>query len=79
MSFKQGFKETEFGIIPQDWELDILKNRTDIIMGQSPPSIFYNNEGIGIPFKQGRKTFGDKYHTIDTWCTQPKRIAKKYR
>jgi len=77
MNFKQGFKETEFGIIPQDWELDILKSRTDIIMGQSPPSKFYNNEGIGIPFMQGRKTFGDKYPTIDTWCTQPKRIAKQ--
>jgi type I restriction enzyme S subunit len=78
MSSRKGFKETEFGIIPQDWELDILKNRTDIIMGQSPPSKFYNNKGIGIPFMQGRKTFGDKYHTIDTWCTQPKRIAKQY-
>ena len=77
MSSDQGFKETEFGIIPQDWELDILKNRTDIIMGQSPPSKFYNNKGIGIPFMQGRKTFGDKYHTIDTWCTRPKRIAKQ--
>lgn len=77
MSSRQGFKETEFGIIPQDWELDILKNRADIIMGQSPPSKFYNNKGIGIPFMQGRKTFGDKYHTIDTWCTQPKRIAKQ--
>jgi len=77
MNSKQGFKETKFGLIPKDWELDILKNRTDITMGQSPSSIFYNNKGIGIPFMQGRKTFGDKYNTIDAWCTQPKRIAKK--
>lgn len=77
MNSKQGFKETKFGLIPKDWELDILKNRTDITMGQSPSSVFYNNKGIGIPFMQGRKTFGDKYNTIDSWCTQPKRIAKK--
>lgn len=77
MSSRQEFKETELGIYAQDWKLDILKNRADIIMGQSPSSKFYNNKGIGIPFMQGRKAFGDKYHTIDTWCTQPKRIAKQ--
>jgi len=77
MSSRQEFKEKEFGIFAQDWKLDILKNRADVIMGQSPPSKFYNNKGIGIPFMQGRKTFGDKYHIIDTWCTQPKRIAKQ--
>jgi len=77
MSSRQEFKEKEFGIFAQDWKLDILKNRVDIIMGQSPPSKFYNNKGIGIPFMQGRKTFRDKYHIIDTWCTQPKRIAKQ--
>jgi type I restriction enzyme S subunit len=71
------FKETEIGLIPKDWNLFELKDKVNITMGQSPKSKFYNSDGIGIPFMQGRKTFGSKYHTIDTWCTDPKRLAKK--
>jgi type I restriction enzyme S subunit len=71
------WKETEIGRIPADWDIDFLKNQSEIIMGQSPSSKYYNYEGKGLAFMQGRTTFGDKYHTIDTWCTDPKRIAKK--
>lgn len=72
-----GYKDTEVGRIPIEWEVSQLVDNAEITMGQSPKSEFYNNEGIGIPFMQGRKTFGDKYHEIDTWCTDPKRFAKK--
>jgi type I restriction enzyme, S subunit len=71
------FKESEVGLIPEDWNINELKSRAIITMGQSPKSDTYNNVKIGIPFMQGRKTFGDKYPHIDTWCTDPKRIAKK--
>ncbi|GAA3650082.1 restriction endonuclease subunit S [Asaccharospora irregularis] len=71
------FKETEVGRIPQEWELYELKDKANITMGQSPRSEFYNNNREGIPFMQGRTTFGDKYHTIDTWCTDPKKYAKQ--
>jgi type I restriction enzyme S subunit len=59
------------------WDNYILKEKVDIVMGQSPKSEFYNNTNKGIPFLQGRTTFGDKYNYIDTWCTEPKKIAKK--
>lgn len=71
------FKETEVGRILKEWELYELKDKVNIIMGQSPKSEFYNNNHEGIPFMQGRTTFGDKYHTIDTWCTDPKKYAKQ--
>lgn len=77
MKANQGFKETEIGLIPEDWDVDILKNRANIIMGQSPKSKFYNSDAKGMPFMQGRKTFGEKYPTIDTWCTEPKKKANK--
>lgn len=72
-----GFKESEVGLIPEDWDVVELKLKASITMGQSPKSESYNSEGLGIPFMQGRKTFGDKYHDIDTWCTDPKRLANK--
>ncbi len=49
----------------------------DIKMGQSPSGKDLNSDGNGIPFLQGRKTFGRIYPTIDTWTTNPKKIGKK--
>ena len=54
-----------------------LKDIADINMGQSPSGSSYNNNGRGIPFLQGNKTFGFLYPTIDTWTTEPKKIGKK--
>lgn len=54
-----------------------LKDIADINMGQSPSGSSYNNNGRGIPFLQGNKTFGFLYPTIDTWTTEPKKFGKK--
>ena len=53
-----------------------LKDIADITMGQSPKGQSYNNKKDGKAFLQGRKTFGRMYPTIDTWTTEPKKIAK---
>ena len=47
-----------------------------IKMGQSPAGKDLNTDGEGVPFLQGRKTFGRIYPTIDTWTTAPKKIGK---
>lgn len=54
-----------------------LKDECYIVMGQSPSSTNYNSDEIGTPFMQGRKTFGAKYPTIDTWTTKLTKIAQK--
>ena len=51
----------------------MLKKLSDIAiitMGQSPSSSAYNTSFIGLPFLQGRTTFGDKYPRFDTWTSQ---------
>lgn len=51
----------------------MLKKLSDIAiitMGQSPSSSAYNTCCIGLPFLQGRTTFGDKYPYFETWTTQ---------
>ncbi len=48
-----------------------------LIMGQSPPSSSYNTEGLGLPFYQGKKEFGDQYPTPEVFCTAPNKIAEK--
>ena len=47
-----------------------LSDISDITMGQSPKSSAYNNDRNGLPFLQGRTTFGDKYPYFDTWTTE---------
>ena len=47
-----------------------LSDISIITMGQSPKSSAYNNEELGLPFLQGRTTFGDKYPYFDTWTTE---------
>lgn len=62
--------------IPEGWSWAQLGKYTTIIMGQSPPSASYNEEGEGIPFFQGKADFGP-FHPIPVkWCTQPSKTAE---
>lgn len=48
-----------------------------VVLGQSPASSSYNEEGNGEPFFQGKTEFGALYPTVRKWCTEPKKFAKK--
>jgi len=60
-----------------EWKEYKLGDFAVINMGQSPKSEFYNTEKIGLPFLQGNRTFGNKYPYFDTYCSEPKKVAKK--
>ena len=70
------FKETPIGKIPKTWKVVRLKEISDLIMGQSPPSSTYNKEGKGIPFLQGKMEFGDVYPSPVIYCSKPIKIAE---
>lgn len=75
--FPSEFEESELGPIPKEWTTSALGNRFDIVMGQSPPSHTYNEEGKGTPFYQGRRDFGARFPSIRVYCTEPTRFARK--
>ena len=54
-----------------------LSNIAEIIMGQSPDSAYYNENGVGLPFFQGKADFGSKYTNVSYWTTKPSKTAKK--
>lgn len=59
------------------WETKKLGDVCDVIAGQSPEGKFYNAEGKGMPFYQGKKDFGDKFiEAPTTWTTHTTKIAK---
>ena len=59
------------------WKTKKLGDVCEVIAGQSPEGKFYNAEGKGMPFYQGKKDFGDKFiEAPTTWTTQTTKIAK---
>ena len=53
-----------------------LSSVAEIIMGQSPPSDTYNDQGEGLPFYQGKTDFGLKYPAPRLYCTAPQKTAE---
>lgn len=58
-------------------EVNKLKECCTIIAGQSPESKYYNSNGDGLPFFQGKADFGELYPSIRVYCSQPTKIAEK--
>lgn len=54
----------------------LLGEIAEVTMGQSPKSEYYNNDGNGIPFLQGNRTFGRRYPSFDTYTTLATKMAK---
>jgi type I restriction enzyme S subunit len=60
------------------WEMKKLGEVCDVVAGQSPEGKFYNSEGQGMPFYQGKKDFGEKYiEAPTTWTTQTTKVARE--
>lgn len=69
--------ESELGLIPEGWEVRKLGDVCNILMGQSPKSEFYNEEGVGLPFHQGVTYFGRRFPKHQKYCTHNRRIANE--
>ena len=47
-----------------------------ITAGQSPPGSTYNQNGLGLPFYQGKAEFGEVHPFTRKWCAAPRKIAE---
>jgi type I restriction enzyme, S subunit len=63
--------------LPNGWQTAALADVAEIVMGQSPSSSYYNTDGKGLPFFQGKAEFGDLYPEAVKWCTKPNKVAQK--
>ncbi|KKH15555.1 restriction endonuclease subunit S [Methanosarcina mazei] len=71
------FKDSELGRIPEEWEVVRLGRVSEVIMGQSPPSSSYNENGEGLPFFQGKVDFGNWYPKVTKYTNEPKKVAEE--
>jgi type I restriction enzyme S subunit len=69
------FKESETGLMPQEWAIAKLEEIVNLTMGQSPNSEFYNEACEGLPFHQGVTGFGDYFPNNKIYCTIETRVA----
>ncbi|MFH2065928.1 MAG: restriction endonuclease subunit S [Pseudomonadota bacterium] len=63
--------------LPEGWEINRLGNIVNLLMGQSPKSIYYNTTGDGLPFHQGVGTYGNRFPKIVIFCSVKGRVVKK--
>ena len=59
------------------WEIKKLGEVCVVIAGQSPEGRYYNDDGNGLPFYQGKKEYGKKYlGNPTTWTTKVTKEAE---
>lgn len=68
--------DSPLGRIPERWEVSTLGAKSEVIMGQSPKSEFYNDTGEGLPFHQGVTYFGSHFPNHVKYCRLESRIAE---
>ena len=60
------------------WKTVALGDVCKVIAGQSPEGKYYNNDGNGLPFYQGKKDFGSVYiKSPSVWTTEVTKEATK--
>lgn len=65
------------GKIPKHWKVSRIKYTDLVVMGQSPKSEDYNQEGIGLPFLQGNADFTCLHPIPRVWCDNATKTAEK--
>jgi type I restriction enzyme, S subunit len=69
--------DSTIGKIPEGWDVVELIDSCELVMGQSPKSEFYNEQGDGLPFHQGVTHFGERFPTNCIYCTDMNRLAEE--
>ncbi|MCK4257850.1 MAG: restriction endonuclease subunit S [Halanaerobiales bacterium] len=71
----EGYKKTNGGIIPDEWEYVSLKTIIKLISGQHINEIDYNTSGEGIPYLTGPSDFEEGYIKANKYTNKPKTMC----
>ena len=66
----KGYKQTEVGVIPEDWEYDSLQDKLTLISGRHILSANYNSEGTEQPYLTGPTDFERGKSEVSKWTTE---------
>ena len=74
--FPDSFEESELGLVPKGWRVGRLDEISDVVMGTSPPSSTYNEQGHGTPLVNGPVEFGEYFTQTAKWTVSPTRLSR---
>ena len=75
MEIKPGYKQTEVGVIPEDWEVHQLGEGIKLFSGQHVLARHYNTEGSGVPYITGPADFPNGFIQHTKYTTKPGTIC----
>lgn len=73
---KAGYKKTKLGWIPEDWEVEAIKNRVKLKSGQHLNPDEYSFKKDGIPYFTGPTDFCNTLEQVSKWTTKGKVLGK---
>lgn len=74
---REGYKQTEVGVIPQDWGVERLCNGIQLLSGHHVIAHFCNTEGIGIPYLTGPADFQQGNIQHSKYTANPSTLCRK--
>ncbi len=72
---RQGYKKTQVGWIPEEWECDQIGKYIDLLSGQHVEAKNYNSEGTGLPYLTGPTDFQNGFPNASKFTEYPKVIC----
>ena len=75
---KPGYKQTDIGVIPEDWGIQTLGKIAKVTMGQSPLSKFYNTKEVGLPLVQGSADIKNRETIVRQYSSQITKLGEKH-
>ena len=73
----EGYKRTEVGVIPEDWEVCDLNEDINLLSGHHVLAKYYNTDGKGIPYLTGPADFPDGKIEQTKFTVRPTTICKR--
>ncbi len=74
---REGYKQTEVGVIPEDWGVERLCNGIQLLSGHHVIAHFCNTEGIGIPYLTGPADFQQGNIQHSKYTANPSTLCRK--
>lgn len=75
MEVRKGYKQTEIGEIPEEWEMQPLKNGISLFSGHHVLAQYCNTRGEGTPYLTGPADYPNGIINLTKYTTKPTTIC----
>lgn len=73
---RKGYKQTEVGVIPEDWDVYLLEGGINLLSGHHVLAQYCNTDGVGVPYITGPADFTDGKIKNSKFTARPTTMCK---